>query len=131
MKAPPRPGAGQAASRRDPYRRWLVLAGLAFVLFLGFVPARQLMLQRQRINGAQAKLEQLQRENARLRSEVKRLGDPADLELLARERLGLVKPGEQAYLLVPSPTPSVQTGRPPPEHASWWQRLWDDLRGRR
>jgi cell division protein FtsL len=50
-------------------------------------------------------------ENRRLREEVRRLYDPAYVERLAREQLGLVRPGEVAVVLVPSPTPTPQPRR--------------------
>jgi cell division protein FtsL len=50
-------------------------------------------------------------ENRRLREEIRRLHDPAYVERLAREELGLVRPGEIAVVLVPEPTPSPQPRR--------------------
>jgi len=45
-------------------------------------------------------LEDLKRENARLRDEVRRLNeDPAAIESLAREELGLIRPGEVVFIL--------------------------------
>jgi cell division protein FtsB len=45
-------------------------------------------------------VEDLQRENARLRDEVRRLTeDPAAIESLAREELGLMRPGEVVFIL--------------------------------
>lgn len=45
-------------------------------------------------------------ENRQLREEIRRLYEPAYVERLAREQLGLVRPGEIAVILVPEPTPS-------------------------
>jgi cell division protein FtsB len=45
-------------------------------------------------------LEDLKRENARLRDEARRLReDPTAIESLAREELGLVRPGEVVFIL--------------------------------
>jgi cell division protein FtsB len=45
-------------------------------------------------------LDDLKRENTRLRDEMRRLrDDPAAIESLAREELGLVKPGEVVFIL--------------------------------
>ena len=45
-------------------------------------------------------LDDLKRENARLRDEARRLReDPTAIESLAREELGLVRPGEVVFIL--------------------------------
>ena len=50
------------------------------------------------------------RENARLARESKRLSTDSEIERLAREKYGLVKPGERPYVILPAPTSST----PPP-----------------
>jgi cell division protein FtsB len=57
-----------------------------------------------------------------------RLQDPEEIELLARERLGLVKPGEIPYVVTdgdPDTDRVRPDGRPltPPLQLSMWQRL--------
>ena len=57
-----------------------------------------------------------------------RLEDPEEIELLARQRLGLVKPGEVAYVVTDGNPDTDQVrpdGRPltPPLKLSVWQRL--------
>jgi cell division protein FtsB len=48
----------------------------------------------------QASLEELRRENASLREETRRLNeDPATIESLARQDLGLIRPGEVVFIL--------------------------------
>ena len=47
-----------------------------------------------------ASLETLRRNNARLRDEMRRLNeDPATIESVAREQLGLIRPGEVVFIL--------------------------------
>lgn len=47
-----------------------------------------------------ASLNALRRENARMREEVRRLKeDPSAIESLARERLGLIRPGEILFII--------------------------------
>jgi len=48
----------------------------------------------------QASLDQLRRDNTALREETRRLKeDPATIESLARQELGLIKPGEIVFIL--------------------------------
>jgi cell division protein FtsB len=48
----------------------------------------------------QASLDQLRRDNSALREEMLRLNeDPATIESLARQELGLIKPGEIVFIL--------------------------------
>jgi cell division protein FtsB len=93
----------------------------AFVLF---VPARQLLAQRSRIDSLEDRLVQLRAENDLLEEDVERLSNPAELEVLARERLGLVKPGEHAYFIEPTkPKPTASPDAP--QTASWWEQRWE------
>jgi cell division protein FtsL len=67
--------------------------------------------------------ERLRHENAQLREEIRLLNTPEYIERLAREQLGLVRPGEIAIMLVP-PTPAAtpRPGKRAPER-SWWDRV--------
>ncbi len=82
------------------------------------------------------RLELLDRKRAALTAEVERLeGRAADLEnpvyieQLAREQLGLVRPGEVPYLVV-SPDPEQdQLTHAEPRLAPWYRRVWELLAG--
>ena len=106
-------------------RVMLAIVCIGAVFFL-FVPARQLAEQRQRIGSLEGRLAHLRAENDLLEDDVKRLERRDELEVLARERLGLVKPGERAYFVEPvkpEPTPA-----PSQQHrAPWWERSWEWL----
>lgn len=70
---------------------------LAFALFRpgGVLEVYQLS---GRIEAAKEEIEALRGENARLREEIQALReDPRTLERIAREELGLVRPGEKVY----------------------------------
>lgn len=112
------PGLGQ---RRLMWA--IVLAGATFVLFF---PARQLVEQRQRIGSLEHRLTELRSENELLEQDVKRLSDPAEVEVLARERLGLVKPGERAYFVEPV-KPKATAAPASPSKSAWYERSWDWL----
>jgi cell division protein FtsB len=73
----------------------------AVVLLLGaagVVPAKQYLAQRDRIADLEVQIRALTAERGRLQHRVDRLRDPAELERLARECLGMVKPGEIAFV---------------------------------
>ncbi len=99
----------------------IVAVGAAFILFF---PARQLVQQRQRIGSLESRLVQLRTENELLSQDVDRLSDPQELEVLARERLGLVKPGERAYFVEPT-EPEPASAPTEAKAASWWERAWE------
>jgi len=76
----------------------------------------------------------LRKQNAQLREEIRLLNTPEYIERIAREQLGLVKPGEVAVILVaPTPAPAVTDVKPEltkpagPLPEPWWARLWRRL----
>jgi cell division protein FtsB len=59
-----------------------------------------LMTQRQRAEALAREIDELRDENARLTAEIAALrSDPAAIERIAREELGLARPGETVFLL--------------------------------
>jgi cell division protein FtsL len=97
----------RSLSREGPRltgRAAALLVAITFLAILALVPARQLLDQRGRIAELERRATQLENQNATLRSEVSHLRDPAELERLARECLGMVAPGETA-LVVPGADP--------------------------
>jgi cell division protein FtsB len=80
---------------------------VAFLLLLGLVgamaiePTRQLIQQRQRISGTAAELRRVQESNARLEAQIARLNSDDYIEQRAREQIGLVRPGETTYVVMP------------------------------
>ncbi len=83
---------------------------LASVLFIGFLfgavfPTKTYLAQRREIAAAAERLELFQEQNGRMQAEVDRLGRDEEIERLARERFNLVRPGEEAYAILPAPEP--------------------------
>jgi cell division protein FtsB len=78
-----------------------------FVLVLGLVgamaiqPTRQLLEQRARIEGMAGDLGRIQSLNERLEARIARLQDPDYIEQEARDKVGLVMPGETTYVVMP------------------------------
>ena len=77
-----------------------LLVAMALLVMVALVPARQYLEQRSQIAELERRAAQLQQQNAELRDSIALLDDPAALERLARECLGMVGPGEIA-LIVP------------------------------
>jgi cell division protein FtsL len=74
----------------------VLLAGYFFYMMAG--QQSQLdAIERER-QAATQRLEQAQQQNAALAEERNRLNDPAYIEKLARDELGLAKPGETPYM---------------------------------
>jgi cell division protein FtsB len=107
-------------------RRLLMLIVLVAGAFILFFPAKQLFAQRDRIGSLEDRLVQLRAENDLLAQDVKRLENPDELEVLARERLGLVKPGERAYFVEPTKPKPTSAPEAAPQ-ASWWERTWESF----
>ena len=73
---------------------------LGLVGAMAIQPTRQLLAQRDRIGAMSGGLNALERDNRRLEERLERLNDPDFLEQEAR-RVGLVRPGETTYVVVP------------------------------
>jgi cell division protein FtsB len=65
---------------------------------LALVPARAYLDQRARVAALELQAQRLQDQNATLANAIAKLHDPAELERLARECLGMVMPGEIAFV---------------------------------
>lgn len=90
--------------------RAAVLAVVALILLtLAVAPLRALIDQRSNLARLERQAEELDYRNAQLEARIDRFNDPTYLEQLARECLGMVRPGETAFVMVPSrgapPTP--------------------------
>jgi cell division protein FtsB len=82
------------------------------VLFAGAVfavsPARAYLDQREERERLAEQVALLEEQNARLQQRLDQLNQPAELERLARECLGMVRPGEIAFVPIrpgEAPTP--------------------------
>lgn len=96
-------------SSAAPVRRRLGFGPQAVILLLilclagamAIQPTRQLLEQRERIAGMSHDLRQLRSSNKHLDKRIERLNDPDYLEQQAREQIGLVRPGEVTYRVMP------------------------------
>ena len=89
--------------------RAVVLGVVVMLIGFAFIdPVRAYLGERAHIAQLQRQAHTLQVQNAALENRVKQLQDPAYLERLARECLGMVDPGQIAFVPVPrgrAPTP--------------------------
>ncbi|MEO7836545.1 MAG: septum formation initiator family protein [Acidimicrobiales bacterium] len=72
------------------------------VLFVAVFPSRTYFAQQRSIGVAERKVVVLSAENDKLAARVQRLNTDAEIERLAREQYNLVRPGEEAYAILPS-----------------------------
>ena len=110
----------------------LLLVGLAIVL-AGVFPFRQLIAQERLVENTQAKLDALVVENEALQAEIDAVASPTELERLAREQYGMVRPGETSYVveLEGGPAPAGDVARSEDlDSRSLLQQVWDFLTGR-
>lgn len=111
----------------------LVVVGAAVVT--NVVPYRQILDQRRQVASAAAELEEIRDENAVLAAQRDALQTPVEIERLAREKLGYVRPGEVAYVVL-DPPPGLTTTTVPPqsepapvEDESLLDTVWDFVTG--
>jgi cell division protein FtsL len=98
-----------AAARAEPARprtRFTARAAILAVVVVGLlfylvVPLKSYMAQRSHLRRVENQEQVLEQQNAALRAQVAELHDPAYLERIARQCLGMVRPGEIAFVVVP------------------------------
>ncbi len=112
-RATPRFTAEQVRRRRAIALRvsvaTIVVIGLLFVVVF---PLQAWMRQRDDLDASEHRLEVIHNERVRLQREAAKLQDPHEVERIARELYGMVRPGEQAYAVVPGPPTTTTTVAP-------------------
>jgi cell division protein FtsB len=102
---------------------------LAALLFLFVLPSRTYLAQRHSLSAAAVRLKVLSDQNTNLAASVAGLQSDSEVERLARQRYGLVKPGEKAFVIVPPPraaSPAAAPKRKAPKRGLV-SRLWHDV----
>ncbi len=108
-----------------------LLLGAAFITQV--VPYRQIVDSQRQVTAAQERLADLEADNAELQADVEALNTDAEVEKLAREKLGYVRPGETAYVVLDPPGTEVSAD-PADEvlvidDRTWVDQVWDFLTG--
>ena len=106
-----RPPSPRVRRRRAALVGILLGLGAVAILFLFVYPTSSFLRQRDDLNRARERLEVLRSETTRLDDATKKLQGDAEVERIAREQYGLVRPGEQSYVVIPATT---TTTTPPP-----------------
>jgi cell division protein FtsB len=101
-------GPGELVERRPARVRraiWpiLVTGLLVAALFVFVFPTRTYLAQRAETQRTEHQLQVLQEQNEALSARVSALDTDAEIERIAREQFDLVRPGEQAFAILPAP----------------------------
>ena len=82
--------------------RAVVLAvAITALLFYLIVPLRTYVAQRNRLSELERQTQIVEELNQKLSQQIAELKDPAHIEVIARECLGMVRPGEIGFVIVP------------------------------
>ena len=100
--------SGELVERRPARVRraiWpiLVTALLVAALFVFVFPTRTYLAQRAETQRTEHQLRVLQEQNDALSARVTALDTDAEIERIAREQFDLIRPGEQAFAILPAP----------------------------
>lgn len=106
----------------------MALCTLSGVAVLAVFPAQAYMAQRAHRAALAAELATLSGQNRALQDRARVLETDGEIERLGRLQYNLVRPGEEAYsLLPPADPPPAPAPVPAPRteiDGPWWQRLW-------
>ena len=131
-KSKPDAPAGRRVGRR------IALGTLSTMVFLGLmagvVPVRQYLEQQRRLDAARQRIDLLDEENRRLAARAEELRTDEEIERLAREQYSLVRPGEEAFALLPgsdekrpAQAPLKPTTPVKPPEPSWLEKALDTI----
>lgn len=119
-----RPGAAAATLL-------ILVMGSAFLTQV--VPYGQIVDSQRQVESARAELNALEAENTELLADVEALQTDAEIERLAREKLGYVRPGETAYVVLDPPGSEEEVApsepSPAPVEKTWVDKVWEFLTG--
>lgn len=123
--------------RRSRWRSMLVVTLLVSVglVAAGVLPIQQYLERENEVQAARERLDALVDRNAALSGETEALLSEEEIERVAREQYGFVRPGEVGYVVIVPEADSAASGsaEPEPEPAaddrSLLQRIWDFIAG--
>ena len=86
-----------------PLKVILYAAFIGLLLASYISPLQEIVEDRSNVSTLQANLEEVQKENAARERVVEGLETPEGVERAARERYGMIKPGEKVYIIPGDP----------------------------
>ena len=100
----------------------------------GVLPVQQYLERETQVRDAQAELDRLVADNQVLSDEAAALLTEQEIERIAREQYGFVRPGEIGYVVItPEPDPSAAAEPVEPvavvDDRNLWERIWDFVTG--
>ncbi len=98
----------------------LVLVG---AVYLFAFPAHTYLAQKHDIAATEQTVTVLRAENAKLTAERSALQSGSTIERIARQEYGLVKPGQQAFMVLPSANKPVKQAPARPKRTEWYSSL--------
>ena len=108
-----------------------LLLGAAFLTQV--VPYRQIIDSQRQVASAQERLTSLEAENEVLEADVAALNTEAEVEKLAREKLGYVRPGETGYIVLDPPggdqVAPAEVEQLVDDDKTWVDQLWEFISG--
>ena len=103
---------------------------LLVVLMVAGFPVRTYLDQQRALASTTERLDVLRKTNKELEARAKELHNDAAVERLAREQYNFVRPGEEAYAILPGPNAAKPAAAQPvvkKTHHSWLSRAWDTI----
>ena len=85
---------------------WGILLGVVALYLFAIFPTRGLLSERSQLSSARSQLVILTKENAQLSKKVANLSNPSVIASIARSKYGMVTPGQQGTINLPTPPPS-------------------------
>lgn len=129
----PRSSSTGGAFKLSSTRHAAVLAMVVCAMVLSVsVPLRTYLSQRAELAAQEREIERLSGEIEWQKKRKAQLSDPVQIEAEARERLGMVRPGETPYIVQVPPTSKERAPSEPEEREkdrAWYERLWAAVTG--
>lgn len=107
-----------------------VIIILLIFVFVGFLIVSNWRINQRRaelvsqIQTLEETIEGLEKKNQELKAGMSEFSDESYLEEVARERLGLKKPGEEAVVVLPPPEGEEEKEA---KEKGFWQKIWEKL----
>ena len=138
---------GNVSRLRPPKRRrsrWGSMFFVALLVSLGLVatgvlPVQQFLERENQVDDARDRLADLEAQNELLAAEADALLSQQEIERIAREQYGFVRPGEIGYVVITPdadespiapPDPVAVTVEESEDDRGFLQRIWDFITGR-